>query len=595
MPALRIRLFVALVGLLSVLAVAALAAVSGGDALERPWLALAFAAAIALEHLFETRLVVEGEQGESTTHEESFLVAMAFLTTSLAIALTFALGFLAGNVLRRREPLKAVFNVAAMALTAAVALLVVEALGGAADASRPRAAFAVVAGACVFVVVNRIVVAAVLAVAGGGRFTAHLLDDLGPRALVASGDIALGLLAGLAAAEHLWALGFGLAAVVAVHFSLSGHVRARAERRKLADIVASSSDGIASVDRHGRIRSWNPASEHITGLPAARVLGHEIDEIAHVLEAEPEGAEDAVPLAEVPPHAPYVVRVRAAAGETRSLRVSRAPLPEGGSVLVLHDETTRRQVDELRAERERERMRADFVATVSHELRTPLTSILGFTQTLLREEEDGAPRRRYLEIMRAEGERLRQLIDDLLELRGLAEERRRRESGHIDLGELLAEQVDAFSPQTGAHRLVLDVPREPLAVQGERRRLEQVVSNLLSNAIKYSPGGGDVHVSARRRDGRIEVAVRDEGLGIPDAQQAEIFTKFFRVEADDRHAIRGTGLGLALSREIVRAYGGDIGFRSKEGEGSTFFFELPETRGNPGFPHEPPPSPSTLS
>ena len=471
MPAVPIRLFVAFVALLSVLAVGALAAVAGGGAFERPWLALAFAAAIALEHVFETRLVVEGEQGESTTHEESFLVAMAFLTTPLAVALTFALGFLAGNVLRRREPLKAVFNVAAMALTAAVALLVVEALGGAADTSRPSAAVAVVVGGCVFVVVNRIVIAAVLALAGGGRFVAHLLDDLGPRALVASGNIALGLLAGLAAAEHLWALAFGLVAVVAVHFSLSGHVRARAEGQKLADIVASSSDGIASVDRHGHIRSWNPASEQITGFPAARVLGRDVDEISRLLAAAREGSEDPVTLDDVPPHVAYVVRIGTADGETRWLRVSRAPLPEGGSVLVLHDETTRRQVDELRAERERERIRSDFVATVSHELRTPLTSILGFTQTLLRDEQDGAPRRRYLEIMRAEGERLRQLIDDLLELRRFAEGRVRREPQHVDLRQVLAAQVEAFSGQTRAHRLVLELPSEPLAVRGEPQRV----------------------------------------------------------------------------------------------------------------------------
>ena len=563
------------VGAVTVAAVAAVVALAAapGPGFDDPLLIALFGALIVGEHLFEARLVRDGEQGESTTHEESFFVAMTLLASPLAVVAAFAAGFLVGNVVRRRAWRKALFNVAAMTLTAAASLLVVVALGGA-DQTAPRSAFAVLAGGVVFVVVNRAVVSGVLALAGAGAMREHLLDDLPGRAVVAAGDLSIGLLAGLAAAVHLWTLPFSLAAMLALHFALSGHVRGRAERQKFADLVSSSSDGIFSVDRSGTVISWNPASETITGYAASDVLGRPIAEVFSVLAAEREPR--AMRGAEPDDDQPDVLQIRTAGGETRWLSVTRAPLPEGGFVFVLRDETARRLVDEMVATQERERLRSDLIATVSHELRTPITSIVGFARTLLAHEPHEAERRRYVEIIRKEGERLSALIDDLLDLRQIAEHRFQIDAERVDLLGMLRDEVEVARDSSPAHNVVLDVPDEPIWVTGDRRRLRQVVDNLVSNAIKYSPDGGDVVVAARRDDGRVRVSVTDSGLGIPSDQHADVFTRFFRADSPRHREIGGTGLGLALAREIVEAHGGAIAFTTAEHEGSTFYFDLPD-------------------
>lgn len=562
-----IRLYVAAVSILAATLVVVLAQTSEGDLLDRPWLTALFAALLALEHPFEIRLARRGH-GESTSNEEAIFAAMVFLTSPLAVVLAIAAGFAAGNVLLRRTPLKGTFNVAAMVLAASAGLLVVEALGGAREADL-AAALAVVAGAAVYEAVNRAAVAGALAVAGAADLWTTLKDDLGGRSLIAVGNVSVGVLTGLAAAHDLWTLPIGLAAMVALQFALSGHMRARAERQKLADIVASSWDGIVTLDRHDRVTSWNPASEALTGYTADRVVGVPFDEVFALMQAESE------PAAESPLEQVLAFCIQSANGDRRWVAVSRAPLPEGGSVLVLHDETARREVDEMRTQQEREKMRADFVASVSHELRTPLTSILGFSDTLLARGSASGEERHYVEIIRDEAERLRRLIEALLDLRQLSERGARSKSDVVDIGQLLEEQVARFAERTSGHELVLDMADGPLVVRGERGRLEQVVVNLLSNAIKYSPGGGTVTVRGVRDDGTVEVGVTDRGLGIPAGQQEQIFAKFFRVDTPDRRAITGSGLGLALAREIVEAHGGAIGFESTEGRGSTFHFRLP--------------------
>ena len=127
------------------------------------------------------------------------------------------------------------------------------------------------------------------------------------------------------------------------------------------------------------------------------------------------------------------------------------------------------------------------------------------------------------------------------------------------------------------------MPEEPLPVIGNPDRLRQVIGNLLSNAIKYSPQGGIVELTAEADDGAVRVEVRDEGIGIPAPQHPQIFTKFFRGDAA-ASGIPGTGLGLAVSRDIVESHGGRIGFTSAEGEGATFFVELPSGNGEAGRP-----------
>jgi signal transduction histidine kinase len=242
-------------------------------------------------------------------------------------------------------------------------------------------------------------------------------------------------------------------------------------------------------------------------------------------------------------------------------------------------EVTHDELEEQNAQlRESERLKSDLVNTVSHELRTPLSGVMGFTKLLLTREFDPETRRHYLGIVDAQARRLSDLLDDFLDVRRIEEGRFERAKELVDMATLLREEAQLYSQQSPKHEVELEIERAPLPVMGNPDRLRQVVGNLISNAIKYSPQGGVIEVSADQENGSVRVEVRDEGMGIPLSQQPQIFTKFFRGDAP-ASGITGTGLGLAVSRDIVESHGGRIGFTSAEGEGTTFFVELPGVNG----------------
>ncbi|HEY2544051.1 MAG TPA: ATP-binding protein [Gaiellaceae bacterium] len=232
---------------------------------------------------------------------------------------------------------------------------------------------------------------------------------------------------------------------------------------------------------------------------------------------------------------------------------------------------------EVTSDKELERMRDAFVATVSHELRTPLTSISGFIEMLQDEEHGiGENGKTYLGVIRRSADRLHQLVEDLLLVAQIEAQRVDLRREPVDLVAVTERAVDAVRPWASEKHVELEIDADDVpTIDGDERRIGQVLDNLLSNAVKFSIEGGNVRVELRRNGDGACIVVCDSGIGIPADEQGHVFSRFYRARAASELAVPGTGLGLAITRALVDQHGGTIDLESHVGEGTRVTVNLP--------------------
>ncbi|HYD79957.1 MAG TPA: response regulator [Paucimonas sp.] len=250
-----------------------------------------------------------------------------------------------------------------------------------------------------------------------------------------------------------------------------------------------------------------------------------------------------------------------------------------GWVGTLEDISERKQV---------ERMKSEFVSTVSHELRTPLTSIMGSLGLLTGgvSGELSAQAKMLIEIAHKNSERLVRLINDILDIEKISSGRMQFDLQPHALQPLVEQAIAAnraYAAQFDVN-FVLVAPLPGAQVRVDSDRLMQVMTNLMGNAAKFSPRGASVELRIERRGGVLRFSVSDSGPGIPTAFRSKVFQQFSQADSSDTRQKGGTGLGLSISKAIVEAMGGEIGFISVGGQGSTFYFDLPEWRADVAAP-----------
>lgn len=373
-------------------------------------------------------------------------------------------------------------------------------------------------------------------------------------------------------------------------------VRVEAERARFAEVFEHGPDALLVTDASGLVREANAVAvalfnvplRYLRGKPIVGLVEEESGSSVHArTEALRTGTERTMTLrCAVRQRGGEMVtceaRILLAADERFlwSIRRDEAPDARGNADLAraLRDKTELLERERrLREEHERTGKAKDrFIGVLSHDLRSPLNAILGWTQLLMREALDGQGRMRALATIERNAHAQAALLDELLDLSRIAMEQFHLELAPVDLGELTASVVEAS--RSAADRadvaLSLVVPDEPMTVLGDRVRLEQVVGNLIGNALTFTPPGGTIGVSLARREGTVDVKVRDDGRGIPATVLPRIFDLYqSRDSVTSRH---GLGLGLYVVRRLVEAQLGTARAESDgPGKGATFVVSLP--------------------
>ena len=339
---------------------------------------------------------------------------------------------------------------------------------------------------------------------------------------------------------------------------LSGRLMALEEEEGLLlAALESLHEGVVAVDAQRQVVRLNESARDMLGLRsptpfAATMLPH--DTALHDVLGSA--------LAGVAP-----VPIEVALGG-RILAITARPLRGGGALVAMLDLTARRRL---------EAVRRDFVANVSHELRTPLTVIGGFAETLVTDDVPPPQRIQFAEAIRTNAERMRSIVDDLLDLSRIESGGWRPMPEAVEVRTVADEVIDSArrDPRAEGKSLVLDIDPAATTIDADRTAVQQILVNLVSNAVRHTPAGGTITLFTRTEPDAIALGVNDTGSGIGAEHLPRIFERFYRVDTARSREGGGTGLGLSIVRHLVEAHGGRVTAESELGAGTTIVAHFP--------------------
>jgi two-component system phosphate regulon sensor histidine kinase PhoR len=339
------------------------------------------------------------------------------------------------------------------------------------------------------------------------------------------------------------------------------------DRARMEAILAGMVEGVIVVDAHGRLQLVNAAARHMLQLDRVLPGRPYVETIRHPAIAE-------LVAAVLFGRAPEPLQLSPPRDAARTILARAAPAAGSGNrgaVLVLLDITELRRVDQIRR---------DFVANVSHELRTPLTAIRGYVEAL--SEGDATPdeSRRFLDIIARHSERMERLVKDLLRLARLDAGQETLELVSCDTRGLIDGVVNDLqrSAEQRGQRVQVAVAAGGERVRVDPAKLHDALRNLVANAINYAPEQTTIHVDATPLNGRVAIAVSDEGPGIPQEDLSRVFERFYRVDKSRARDPGGTGLGLAIVRHLVELHGGSVQAENRPEGGARFVITVPGER-----------------
>lgn len=347
------------------------------------------------------------------------------------------------------------------------------------------------------------------------------------------------------------------------------------ERRRLATIIESMMDGIITTDTNGKVILINTSAGDMIGAPENEILiGKDALKLLNISEYESIGeiieAEDSLLVNVSEDDEGLLLRAEfSKILKEENEDLSQVSTELEGYIIVLYDVT-----DQERQERERR----EFVSTVSHELRTPLTTMNSYIEALeegVINDKELAPQ--FIDTIHKETTRMIRMVNELMQLGKMDIKEEHYDKEFIDINKLIEQISDRFELTHPEKNFIKYIPKTPIFVEGDQDKLTQVFDNIMNNAIKYSPNGKNITVRVRQNynHNRVSISIKDEGVGIPLVHIDKIFNRFYRVDKSRQRTMGGTGLGLALAKNIVEAHRGRIWAQSREGYGSIIFVTLP--------------------